>query len=414
MLSEPVDTSRRSGVPFFFSPTARRFDLTSRPQSWSKGVVAITTIEAKSLLRKGKRIDSWFVSRYGMNIYRGCAHDCAYCDGRDERYRVEGTFGRDVAVKVNAPELLRRELDPSRKRKPWRRGFILLGGGVGDSYQPAERRAGVTRAVLEVIEAFGHPVHVLTKSTLVERDLDLLERIDRSHQAIVSMSLSSADDEVSRRFEPGCPSPSARLAALEAAKARGHATGVYLMPVIPFVTDTPAAMTATLTAVKAAGVDFVVFGGMTLKDGRQRHHFLEVLRRYDPELEVELDIVYPPGQRWGNALPEYYEAITIAFSTLARRLGIPQRIPPRLYKDHIDLNDRVVVELDGIDHLLRSTGRRSTYRAAANAVAQLADPIDELRTRGELRRLRGVGPTTERIIKEIIDAGSSSYYATLL
>ena len=94
--------------------------------------MAITEIHAKSILRKQKKIDSWFVSRYGMNLYRGCTHNCVYCDGRAEGYYVEGEFGKDLEVKVNAVDILRRELDPARKRKPFGSGFIFMGGGVTD------------------------------------------------------------------------------------------------------------------------------------------------------------------------------------------------------------------------------------------------------------------------------------------
>ena len=96
--------------------------------------MTIREIEAKSILRKYKKIDSWFISRYGMNLYRGCTHNCIYCDGRAEGYYVDGEFGEDVTVKINAIEILRRELDPKRKRIPFKRSFVMIGGGVGDSY----------------------------------------------------------------------------------------------------------------------------------------------------------------------------------------------------------------------------------------------------------------------------------------
>ena len=95
--------------------------------------MTIREINAKSILRKRKKIDSWFVSHYGMNLYRGCHHNCVYCDGRSEGYYVEGEFGRDIWVKINAIDILRKELDPRRKRTPFRRSFIMMGGGVGDS-----------------------------------------------------------------------------------------------------------------------------------------------------------------------------------------------------------------------------------------------------------------------------------------
>ena len=113
----------------------------------------IREIEAKSILLKRKYIDSWFVSRYGMNLYRGCQHNCAYYDGRAEGYYVEGEFGRDVGVKINAPEILR-------------------------------------------------------------RDLDLLQQINRQRRALVCFSISSVDERISRIFEPGVPAPRERLETL--------------------------------------------------------------------------------------------------------------------------------------------------------------------------------------------------------
>ncbi len=83
--------------------------------------MSIKETEAKSILRKHKKIDSWFLSRYGMNLYRGGTHNCVYCDGRAEGYYVEGEFGKDVVVKVNAIEILKQELDPKRKRTPFKR-----------------------------------------------------------------------------------------------------------------------------------------------------------------------------------------------------------------------------------------------------------------------------------------------------
>ena len=95
--------------------------------------MAVKEILAKSILRKRKKIDSWFLSHYGMNFYRGCLHNCVYCDGRSESYYVDYNFGEDVEVKVNAIELLNRELNQRRKRITLKRSYIMLGGGVGDS-----------------------------------------------------------------------------------------------------------------------------------------------------------------------------------------------------------------------------------------------------------------------------------------
>ena len=166
--------------------------------------MTVHEILAKSILRTRTTIDSWFISRSGMNLYRGCQHNCSYCDGRAERYRIDGVFGEDVAVKKNAIEILRRELNPRRKRRPLT-GCILLGGGVGDSYQPVEHHYRLARQVLQLLRTCRYPVHILTKSVLVERDLEIIGDIHDQCGALVSGSFSSVDDDISAVFEPGVP-----------------------------------------------------------------------------------------------------------------------------------------------------------------------------------------------------------------
>jgi len=373
--------------------------------------VTIREIEAKSLLRKHKKVDSWFLSRYGMNIYRGCHHDCTYCDGRAEGYYVEGAFGEDVAVKVNAPDLLRRELDPKRKRKPMKRGFITMGGGVGDSYQPVEKKYELSRQILSVIHQHGFPVHVLTKSTLVRRDIDLLGKINRQSRAMVSFSFSSVDEETTRIFEPGVPSPAERLSVVADLKREGIPCGMFLMPVIPFVTDTPASIEAAVVKGKEAGVDFVSFGGMTLKEGRQKDYFSEALERNYPDLLPEYHCIYR-ADKWGRPAGDYTESIHRVFDIIASRHRMPKRVPLPLYRDVLDGNDLVVIILEHIDYLLELRGERSPFGYAAYSIAQLGEPISTRRQ--DLMKITGVGKRVERMIREILDTGTCAYYQRLM
>lgn len=368
--------------------------------------MTVHEVTAKSILRKMKRVDSWFISAYGMNLYRGCQHNCTYCDGRTEKYRVDGDFGSEVTVKINALELLERELDPKRKRKPFRKGYIFLGGGVGDSYQPVEEKFELTRRALELLTEKDFPVHILTKSHLVLRDIDLIKKINEKTRVIVSFSLSSARDDVGTVFEPGASSPSQRLEALRRLKKEGIAAGVFLLPVIPFVTDTEEIMTHTLDRVREAGADFLIFGGMTLKEGRQKDFFYSRLRDLYPGLIPAYDRIYR-GDRWGNPSQNYYRSIQQVFGRVLRKYPIPQRIPSRLYTDLLDENDRVVVMLEHIDYLQKSQGRESPYGYAAYSISQLKEPLSNMRDR--LRTLRGVGEFTERLILDILDTGRSSY-----
>ena len=373
--------------------------------------VNIREIEAKSILRKYKKVESWFLTCYGMNLYRGCRHNCVYCDGRSEKYQVDGEFGRDVVVKINAVEVLRKELDPRRKRTPLKKGYVGVGGGVGDSYQPVEKKYELTRKTLHLLYEKNFPVHILTKSILVSRDIDIIKKINERNRAIVSFSFSSVDDKISRVFEPGVPSPSERLETIRFLKGKGIACGMFLLPVIPFITDSSKLIEDSVRKAHEVGIDFIVFGGMTLKEGRQKDYFLNVLKKNYPDLILKYQNIYPES-KWGSAIDKYFSSIYLTFNTIARKYKIPQRIPPELYMDLLGENDLVIVILEHIDYFLKMQGKKSPYGYAAYSISQLKQPLSTIK--GELKKLKGVGNATENIILEIIETGKSDYYQKLL
>lgn len=372
----------------------------------------ITEINAKTILRKHKKIDSWFISRYGMNLYRGCRHNCVYCDGRAEKYQVEGEFGEQVKVKINAPEILQCELDPGRKRKPMKPGFIMLGGGVGDSYQPAEKKYRLTRKAIEIASDFSHPLHLLTKSTLIERDLDILKSINQKQRVIVSMSFSSVDPALCRIFEPGLPAPERRLEILTKFRAAGIASGIYLMPVIPLISDTDEQMEMVLKKAAAIGIDFLIFGGMTLKPGRQQDYFYQTLENYFPEKIAACNQIYYNNEKWGQASASYYDDLHKRFYTIAKKYKIPLRIPPAFYRDIFDENDRVVVMLEHLDYLLKMHGRTSPFGYAAYNLSKAAEPLSGLMD--SLQNFKGVGPAAAKIVREILETGELELLNRLL
>lgn len=346
-----------------------------------------------------------------MNLYRGCNHNCVYCDGRSEGYYVDGEFGTDVSVKINAVDVLSRELDPHRKRTPFLSGYVMLGGGVGDSYQPVEEKYGITRRTLALLAEKKLPVHVLTKSTLVKRDIDILQKINETSKVIVSMSFSSTDASISQTLEPGVPSPQERLETLAFFKDQGFACGMFLMPVIPFITDTKEILHKTIRDAKEAGVDFIICSGMTLKDGKQKDYFHNYLQHHYPDLLIEYQMIYK-GSTWGETTAEYYTQLYQTFHTLMNLYKIPKRIPPELFKDIVTENDRVIVILEHLDYLYKMEGKKSPFGFAAYSVSQLQVPLSSMQY--QLQRIKGVGGTTEKIILEILNTGSSKYYERLL
>ena len=158
----------------------------------------IREIQAKTLLAYVKQPDDWFGLKYNMNLYRGCQHRCIYCDSRSECYQIEH-FDRDVLVKVNAIELLRKALAGKRIK-----GTIGT-GSMNDPYMPVERYFNLTGQALEVIAEFRFPVHIITKSDLVLRDLDTLRTINTATLAMVSFTITTADDALARKLEPAAP-----------------------------------------------------------------------------------------------------------------------------------------------------------------------------------------------------------------
>jgi DNA repair photolyase len=277
----------------------------------------IKEIQAKTLLARTKGPDDWFGLYYNMNLYRGCQHQCIYCDSRSECYQIED-FNHDVLVKANAIELLRREL-------PGKRVVGTIGSGsMNDPYMPLEADILLTRRALEVIAGFCFPVHIITKSDLVLRDIDLLEEIGRKTYAAVTFTITTADDQLSRRLEPGAPLSSRRLAALRALHQRGILAGITLMPVLPFIEDTEENISAIVRMGHAAGARYILPAyGMTLRD-RQRTYYYEKLEALFPGLRPRYEKAF--GRSY-SAPARNSRQLQLVFAKLCEDLGIKTKMP---------------------------------------------------------------------------------------
>jgi DNA repair photolyase len=276
----------------------------------------IKEIQAKVLLSHVKQPDPWFGLKYSMNLYRGCQHQCIYCDSRSERYQIENFS--DILVKANAIELLEREL--ARKRV---KGTIGT-GSMNDPYMPLERKLNLTGRALSLIARFRFPVHVITKSDLVLRDLDTLVRISQVYAA-VSFTVTTADDALARKIEPGAPSPSRRFRAMKILADHGILTGVTMMPILPFIEDNQENVTQIVEQAAECGAAYIlpVFG-MTLRD-RQRAYYYRKLDRLFPGVR----------QRYQNAFggqyhcrPSNADKLERHFHRLCAQSGIATDIKP--------------------------------------------------------------------------------------
>jgi hypothetical protein len=159
------------------------------------------------------------------------------------------------------------------------------------------------------------------------------------------------------------------------------------------------------------GVDFIIFGGMTLKEGRQKDYFTEAVKDHYPQLAADYRHVYG-GSKWGEPAHEYADSLNRTFGAIARRYKMPIRMPPALYQGILGGNDLVVVILEHIDYLLRMHGQRSPFGRAAYSISQVPEPLSEMK--GGLRELKGVDETVERVVLEILETGKSSLHERLL
>lgn len=369
----------------------------------------IEEITAKSIIRKYKKIDSWFLSRYGINLYRGCEHNCSYCDGRAEKYQTQNDFGNHVQVKMNALEIFEKELHSLTKRKNIPKGYFFVCGGVCDAYQPHEQKIRLTRKALKLLLKYRFPVHIITKSTLVERDTDILIEINKYCRALVSMSFSSTDDEVSKIFEPGASLPSEKLSLMNRLKKKGITCGMCLLPILPFITDTEEMIEKSLYDGKQAGVDYILFGNLTLKEGRQKKYYFQLIQKFYPHLLNKYNALYSNKNASGSPGGEYITQIYHIYNKIARSMRIPRRIPFYLYKNLMSLNDQIIIMLEHLDYLCSLNHVKNSYGYAAYSLSKLKEPIESY-SNDYLLKLGGIGPFTLKLIEEMIKTGTCKYF----
>lgn len=225
-------------------------------------------------------------AKNGMNIYRGCLHGCIYCDSRSLCYQMNHKF-EDIEVKANAVGLLENALRRKRNK-------CMIGtGAMSDPYMPIEEKLGNMRKCLEVIERYGFGVTMITKSTKVLRDLDLLKKINEKSKCVVQMTLTTYDEDLCRIVEPNVETTYERFRALEILRDNGIPTVVWLCPILPFINDTEENIRGILDyCVRAKVKGIINFDmGVTLRDGN-REYFYKKLDEHFPGLKEKYIRMY--------------------------------------------------------------------------------------------------------------------------
>ncbi|MDB5408609.1 MAG: radical protein [Rhodospirillales bacterium] len=266
-----------------------------------------------------------------INPYRGCEHGCVYCFARPTHAYLGLSPGLDfesrIFVKPEAARLLEAELaKPGYSCRP-----IAMGTNT-DPYQPTERKLAITRSILEVLRAHNHPVCIVTKSALIQRDIDILSDMAAKRLASVSLSVTTLDRGLARSMEPRCATPERRLETIRALTDAGIPTGVLAAPMIPALNDSE--LEAILTASMKAGA--ISAGYVLLRLPHEvKALFREWLETHAPgrakhvlSLITEMHGGKAYDAQWGSRMTgqgHYAEVLRIRFELACKRLGLRHR-----------------------------------------------------------------------------------------
>jgi len=362
--------------------------------------------QPKKILNTHKHVDGgWFWDKYSAHPYIGCEHGCEYCYWRDEKYNMlareradlDDPFSEYIKVKVNAPELLRKELS----RVP--KDIIMLG-----DYQPAEGRYGSSRKMLEVCLDLEFPVMILEKSPLVLRDIDLIKDINEKTWACVMFSIIKKEhDSDMKKFEPHSPGIESRFKAMKEFNRAGILTGTAFMPILPFICDSDENLESVVRKTAESGGSFVLAAGLTMS-GAQAERHMKVIRENYPGLENKYENLYRGG--YSPVDCNYSGRIGLKVKKLCKKYGIKDRMP-RWIPPELGINKKVTEGLFNkvysMELACESQYRIWAYRKAAWGVDELSEDIREIYQKegiNGLKKIPNVGESIAGKIAEILDS----------
>jgi len=286
---QTVEADEEGRLPGFAATAViRRFDA---PEALDTRFYEIRSRSALNRVPGGSRVPF----RWTINPYRGCTHACVYCFARPTHEYLDFNAGRDfekeILVKVNVPEVLRKEL----ARPSWKREHVAMGTNT-DPYQWVEGRYKLMRGIWAALRDAANPCSVLTKSPLLLRDTDLMLEVAQRAEISACLSVPTLDEKAWRASEPHTPHPRARLEAVAKLNAAGIPTGVLIAPLLPGINDAPEQVEEIIGLATEAGA--VSIGGQTLfLHGAVRDIYFDWLRSYRPDLIPRYERLYARGGR---------------------------------------------------------------------------------------------------------------------
>ena len=232
-------------------------------------------IETKSIIQKNNN----------FNLTKGCTHGCIYCDSRSTCYQ-NGLYDQ-IKIKLDAISIMDQELSKKRNKA------ILTTGAMNDPYISMSESLELTRNALKTIHKYGFGLSILTKSTNILRDLDLIKDIDTRYKAVVQMTVTTYDDDIAKKIEPNVSRPSERFTCLKEFSDAGITTGIWMTPLLPYITDTEENIKKIIKKAHDAGVKFIIMYGVgtTMREG-SRDYFYNRLEKLYPGLKTKYSINY--------------------------------------------------------------------------------------------------------------------------
>ncbi|MEL7001469.1 MAG: radical SAM protein [Bacteroidota bacterium] len=359
-------------------------------------MVKFTSKSIKSILNVKKNIDGWFWDKYSLNPYNGCSFGCIYCDARSSHYHMPTDFENNILVKDNPHLHLDKRISRARTLLP----DVVGIGGVTDAYQPAEKLYKNTRNSLEVLQKHRYPIHLATKSTLVKRDLDIIQSIAEDTWATVSVSISSSKKEISDFLDFRSPAPEKRFNLIESIKRHSDKiqVGVLYLPMVPYLNDSTEGMQDMIKRSIDSGADYLLFGGLTMHDtqskwflNRVKEEFPDLIPKYQSLFHFKFDEIDIGYKGLPSTPKDYLKATESKLQELCLKHRLPIRMKRFIPEDYRKWNYVVAEKLLNERYFCHLEGKNNQelFWAAFN-IHNLKESIKTMSERGHLSTIRNV------------------------
>ena len=306
----------------------------------------------RTVIRKNLVPDPYFGAKYACSPYASCLHACKYCDGRAEKYHIQGDFEKDITIRKNFIDVFSREV--SKLREP---GTISFGSGVSDPYQIVEKEEKFFRTCIPLLSDTNLSLSFMTKSSLILRDLDILTPFAQQGKLQIMVSIAHIDDDIRKIFEPNASPINERFEILRKFKSLGAYVGILAMPFLPFISDTNTAIEQLLIEAKKIGVDFIMPGGLTLRPGRQKDLYFSIISEYYPHLVDKYKIMYSENRQSGSPLNRFGKRLSDNYWDLINKYNLNSQIEHTYFKKNYALYDELFILLNHMKNLYINSDR---------------------------------------------------------